>query len=95
MQARLDRIALEVAEPLARRYGTPALYRLTTPQPDAILPEECARLVSLASGQSAPAVNRTAKRTPGRTPRQRAETLDEALSDHTDDRTQAPQPHWW
>ena len=94
-EARIERIALEVAEPLARRYGTPALYRLTTPQPDAILPEERARLVSLASGQSAPATNRTAKRVSGRTLRQRAETLDEALSDHADDRTQAPQPHWW
>ncbi|HEX8732639.1 MAG TPA: hypothetical protein VF725_11345, partial [Ktedonobacterales bacterium] len=40
---RLERIALEVAEPLARRYGAPALYRLATTQPDAILPEERAR----------------------------------------------------
>lgn len=85
-QARLTRIALEVAEPLARRYGTPALYRLTTPQPEAILPEERARLVGLTS---APSIQGEQAPKTRPTPRQRHAT--EALHDPA----QAPQPHWW
>lgn len=85
-QTRLTRIALEVAEPLARRYGTPTLYRLTTPQPDAILPEERAQLVGLTSAQP------TQGEQPSRaksTPRQRH------AAEAPHDPTHAPQPHWW
>ncbi|MFI5276709.1 MAG: hypothetical protein ACHQ1E_05535 [Ktedonobacterales bacterium] len=84
--ARLTRIALEVAEPLARRYGTPALYRLTTPQPDAILPEERARLVGLTSAQPTQGEQPSRARS---APRQRHAA--EALHDPA----HAPQPHWW
>jgi hypothetical protein len=88
-QARLTRIALEVAEPLARRYGTPALYRLTTPQPDAILPEERARLVGLTSAQPTQGEQSSRAVRAKSAPRQRhaAETLH--------DPAHAPQPHWW
>lgn len=80
---RLERIALEVAEPLTRRYGAPALYRLATTQPDAILPEERTRLVSLSPQASAlPARQRAPRRT-------RAAVADRATH------TWAPEPHWW
>lgn len=88
-QARLTRIALEVAEPLARRYGTPALYQLTMPQPDAILPEERARLVGLTSAQ--PAQGEQPSRAAGARSAPRQRHAAEAL----DDPAHAPQPHWW
>lgn len=83
-QERIERLALEVAEPLARRYGSPALYRLDACQPDAILPEDRLRLVSLNSlGRD--------QRIPAR-PAQRPRAADKAL-----ETLQAipPQPHWW
>lgn len=46
---RLARLVVEVGEPLARRYGAPALYRLATTQPDAILPEERTCLIRFAA----------------------------------------------
>ncbi len=81
---RIERLTLEVAEPLARRYGSPALYRLDACQPDAILPEDRLRLVSL---NSASGDQRIRSR-----PAQRPRAADKAL-----ETLQAipPQPHWW
>lgn len=81
---RLARIALEVAEPLTRRYGAPALYRLATTQPDAILPEERARLVSLSLPTPAPSFARRSAPRRKRTP----------AGERTVD-ARAPEPHWW
>jgi len=93
LEHRLERIAREVAEPLARRYGAPALYRLTTSQPDAILPEERAQLVRLTVAQreqrQLPATARTPGRAPGRACAPRA------LEDGVAGGVRPPQPHWW
>jgi hypothetical protein len=85
--ARLERIASEIAAPLARRYGAPALYRLAASQPDAILPEDRAILAPLGARLPAaippaiPAATRAAHRQ-----RRAAEGAGDVAP---------PQPHWW
>lgn len=83
-QERIERLALEVAEPLARRYGAPALYRLDACQPDAILPEDRLRLVSLSSSGGDQRIRARPAQRP-RATNKAMETL-QAIP---------PQPHWW
>ncbi|HEU0027513.1 MAG TPA: hypothetical protein VFQ25_10390, partial [Ktedonobacterales bacterium] len=65
-----------------RRYGAPALYRLATTQPDAILPEERAQLIRLgAPSRERPAPAQATARAAGG-PREAS-----AIT--------PPQPHWW
>lgn len=82
-QERIERIAAEVAGPLARRYGAPALYRLSACQPDAILPEDRLRLVSLIQPRAELRAEPRAE--PRRVRRPKPETASAT----------APQPHWW
>jgi hypothetical protein len=89
-QGPLERIVREVAEPLARRYGAPALYRLTTPQPDAILPEERAQLVSLTVAQSD-----QQRQLPAAARAPRRERAVRAPGDDAEGGARPPQPHWW
>jgi impB/mucB/samB family protein len=83
--ARMERLAAEVGEPLARRYGAPALYRLATTQPDAILPEERAQLIQLIH-LGAPSRERP---TPDHATARAASNPQEAGA------ITPPQPHWW
>lgn len=85
---RLARIAAEVGEPLARRYGAPALYQLEVAHSDAILPEERARLVQLGEGRGGNAGWRAPHTGRGGDATERG--ADEANGGVT-----PPQPHWW
>lgn len=86
---RLERIAAEVAEPLARRYGAPAIYQLGHSQPDAILPEDRARLVSFTPRTPAQPPE-TARRRGRHTSRSGGAAEAAGALDIL-----PPQPHWW